>query len=76
MSEQNCCTKEHLEQFDSLDNPNKFVFVTKDYGLKTQVIFKDCAGMDYIPNYTTNFRKSILLFHNHLNISIDTSILS
>lgn len=22
------------------------------------------------------FRKSILLFHNHLNISIDTSILS
>lgn len=66
MSEQNCCTKEHLEYFDSLDNPNKFVFVTKDYGLKTQVIFKDCAGMDYIPNDTTNFRKFINII-NWLN---------
>lgn len=66
MSEQNCCTKEQLELFDSIKNPNKFAFVTKDYGLKSQIIFKDCASMDYIPNDTTNFRKFINII-NWLN---------
>lgn len=60
MSEQNLCSSDLLMQFDLIDLANKFVFVTKDYGLKSQVIFKDCSNMDLIPNDTTNFRKSIL----------------
>lgn len=60
MSEQNLCTPYLLMQFELIDKANKFVFVTKDYGLKSQVIFKDCSNMDFIPNDTTNFRKSIL----------------
>lgn len=60
MSEQNLCSSDLLMQFDLIDLANKFVFVTKDYGLKSQVIFKDCSNMDFIPNDTTNFRKSIL----------------
>lgn len=66
MSEQNLCSSDLLMQFDLIDLANKFVFVTKDYGLKSQVIFKDCSNMDFIPNDTTNFRKFINII-NWLN---------
>lgn len=66
MSEQNQCSPDLLRQFDLIDLANKFVFVTRDYGLKSQVIFKDCANMDFIPNDTTNFRKFINII-NWLN---------
>lgn len=66
MSEQNLCSSDLLMQFDLIDLANKFVFVTKDYGLKSQVIFKDCSNMDFIPNDTTNFRKFINII-NRLN---------
>ena len=66
MSEQNLCSPDLLMQFELIDLANKFVFVTKDYGLKSQVIFKDCSNMDFIPNDTTNFRKYINII-NWLN---------
>ena len=59
MSEQNLCSVSHLLKFDTLPTFNKFVFVTKDYGLDSQIIFHDCDGMEYIPNDTTNFKKFI-----------------
>ena len=54
------------KKLTQIDLANKFVFVTKDYGLKSQVIFKDCSNMDFIPNDTTNFRKFINII-NWLN---------
>lgn len=57
MSEMNLCTSELFRQFDSLEYSHKFVFVTKDSGLKSQIIFKDCVDMDSILNDTINFRK-------------------
>lgn len=59
MSEQNLCSEEYLKKFDALPTDKKFVFVTKDYGLKSQIIFKDFEGQEYIPNDTTEFRKFI-----------------
>lgn len=59
MSEQNLCTKEHLQQFDRLPTNKKFVFVSQDYNIESQVVFKDCLGKGFVPNDTTNFRKFI-----------------
>lgn len=65
-SEQNLCTPEILQQFDNLPYERKFVFVHKDYGLKSQILFKECTRMDEVPNDTTNFSKYINLI-NWLN---------
>lgn len=62
-SEQNQCTYKELEQFDMIDTKNKFVFVSKDYGLKSQVVFRDYLDLGEVPNDTTNFRKYINLSH-------------
>lgn len=59
MSEQNLCTREHLQQFDRLPTNNKFVFVSQDYNIESQVVFKDWLGKGFVPNDTTNFRKFI-----------------
>lgn len=59
MSQMNGCTYEHLRAFDELPYKRKFVFTTKDYGLKSQVIFKECLGENEILNDTTNFRKYV-----------------
>ncbi|MBO5613539.1 MAG: DUF1919 domain-containing protein [Prevotella sp.] len=61
MSEMNGCTKEHLKAFDNLQYERKFVFVTRDYKLRSQVIFKEYEGKDEIKNDTTLFRKYINL---------------
>lgn len=60
-SEQNLCTPQLLQQFDELSFERKFVFVHKDYGLKSQVIFKKSAKMDEVPNDVTYFRRYINL---------------
>lgn len=39
MSEQNLCTIDHLKQFDEFPENRKLVFVTGDYGLKSQVFW-------------------------------------
>lgn len=61
MSEMNGCTMEHLRLFDALPYKKKFVFVTKDYGLASQVIYKECMGMSEIDNDTILFRKYVNL---------------
>lgn len=59
MSEMNQCSEEHLRAFDALPFERKFIFTTKGYGLKSQVIFKEWAGKDEIKNDTTDFRKYV-----------------
>ena len=58
-SEMNGCTKEHLLAFDKLPYERKFVFVTKDYDINSQVIFREYFGMPEITNDTTLFRKYV-----------------
>lgn len=59
MSEQNFCTPDHIIAFEKLPLKNKFVFVTKNYGIKSQVIFGDYFGQDRIQDDTTNFRRYV-----------------
>lgn len=59
MSEQNLCTLQHLKTFDKLPYKKKFVFVTKNYSLDSQILFMDCKNQDCIPNDTNHFRKFI-----------------
>lgn len=61
MSQQNLCTEDLLKRFDSLPYPNKFVFVTKDYRLKSQVIFKKFINKEEVSNDTVYFRKYVNL---------------
>lgn len=61
MSEQNLCSIRDMKAFDSLPYENKFIFVSKDYGLESQIIFKDYLGQDEVPNDTTHFRRFINL---------------
>lgn len=61
MSEQNLCDESILRRFDKLDAPNKILFVHKDYGLDSQVIFKDFATSQEVLNDTNDFRKYVNL---------------
>jgi len=61
MSEMNQCSEELVRAFDTLPFDRKFIFTTKDYGLKSQVIFKEWAGKSEIENDTSDFRKYINL---------------
>ena len=61
MSEQNECTIEHLKAFDQLPTSNKFVFTHKDYGLVSQIVFKEFINDDYVLNDTTHFNRYISL---------------
>lgn len=59
MSEQNLCNIDLIRRFDQLPTHKKFVFVSKDYKLDSQVIFKDWLNRGEVPNDTTNFRRFI-----------------
>lgn len=61
MSEMNLCTPEILKEFDKLPFEKKILFVTHDYGLKSQIIFKKYEGMDEVKNDTLHFKKYINL---------------
>ena len=62
MSEQNQCSLEHLKAFDRLDTSKKFVFVSKNYELTSQILFKDSDSMGGgVSNDTTEFRRFISL---------------
>lgn len=61
MTEQNLCTVEHLKLFDELPSNNKFVFVSHDYGLESQVIFKKMLNKKEVSNDTVYFRRYINL---------------
>lgn len=59
MSEQNLCTFECLKKFDSFPADRKLVFVTKDYGLKSQVLWGSECQKNNIPVDTVDFRKYV-----------------
>lgn len=61
MSEQNLCTPELLEEFDSMPYKRKFVLVHKDYGLKSQIVCNEFANKGEITNDTDEFRRHIKL---------------
>lgn len=58
-SEQNICSLDNLKQFDDLPFKNKIVFTSKDYGLKSQILFKEYAGQGGVLNDALHFRKYI-----------------
>lgn len=59
MSYMNCCNDDLVYEFDKLPYKNKFIFVTKDFGIKSQVILKDRYGDETIVNDTDWFNKYI-----------------
>lgn len=61
MSEQNLCTEKDILDYDSLPYNRKFIFVTKDYGIKSQVLFKEYEGTGDVKLDTPKFRKYINL---------------
>jgi uncharacterized protein (DUF1919 family) len=61
MSEMNLCTESHLREFDALPFDRKFVFVHKDYGLHTQIVWKEYADKEEVSNDTDHFRRHINL---------------
>lgn len=59
MSEMNDCTPEIIRQFDSLPYKHKIIFVTKDYGVKSQIINKDWSEKSEIKDDTSWFNKYV-----------------
>lgn len=61
-SEMNGCSLSQLQQFDNLPLQNKLVFVTKDYKLKSQVVYKSNQRNGQIYNDTDDFIKYFDIF--------------
>ena len=61
ISEQNLCTKEHLKEFDQLPYKRKLAIVSKDYGLKSQVVHSGECGDGVVKDDIVDFRKDINL---------------
>ena len=61
MSEQNECSKDNLIAFDNLKTKKKIVFTHKDYGLASQIIFKEYLNDECVVNDTTHFNRYINL---------------
>ena len=60
-AEMNGCTRQNVIAFDKLPYNKKFIFTTQDYGIKSQVIFKDYIGEDEVKDDTTRFNKYVQL---------------
>ena len=60
-SEMNGCTPEMIKEFDSLPFKTKFIFTTRDYGIDSQVVFKEYQGKEQIKDDTTLFNKYVNL---------------
>ena len=60
-AEMNGCTPEMIKEFDSLPFKTKFIFTTQDYGIDSQVVFKEYQGKEQIKDDTTLFNKYINL---------------
>lgn len=61
-SEMNNCTEKELIAFDKFPEKKKVVFVTRDYGLQSQVIHKKFFMQDTILDDTTYFRDYVNLY--------------
>lgn len=57
MSEQNLCKEIDLKRFDKLVTDKKFVFVSRDYGLPSQILWGGDCEKGNIPNDTILFKK-------------------
>lgn len=55
-SEQNLCEEKHLRDFSLLEYPNKVVFVSQNYSLRCQIIFRKFKGLKNVPYDTTRFK--------------------
>ena len=60
-SEQNGATPDHLRKVDALSFDRKLIFTSHDYGLSSQVIFREYEGLEQIPDETTHFRRYVNL---------------
>lgn len=60
-SEHNDATPEHLRFVDELEYEKKVIFTVHDYGLKSQIIFKEWVGYPQILDDTTHFRRYVNL---------------
>ena len=60
-AEMNGSTSEMVKEFDTLPFDTKFIFTTKDYGIDSQVFFKEYQGREQIKDDTTLFNKYINL---------------
>ena len=58
-AEMNNCTPEMVMRFDDLPFENKFIFTTRNYGIQSQVVFKEYIGKDQVRDDTTLFNKYI-----------------
>lgn len=58
-SEQNYTTEAHLRKVDEMAYEKKIIFTSHDYGLKSQVLFKEYEGCPQIPNEVTYFRRYV-----------------
>lgn len=61
ISEQNFCTEEHLREFDELPFKRKLAIVSRDYGLKSQVVHSGLCGNGVVKDDIVDFRKDIKL---------------
>lgn len=62
-SEQNYATFENLRDVDNLPYKKKLIFTTRDYGLKSQVLFREYEGYAQIPDEITHFRRYVDLIN-------------
>lgn len=62
-SEQNGATPEHLKKVDNLTYDRKLIFTSHDYGLNSQVLFKEWEGYPQIPDESTHFRRYVNLIN-------------
>lgn len=60
-SEMNSATLQHLQIIDKLPYQKKVIFTTRDYGLNSQVVFKEWLGASQIRDDTTHFRRYVNL---------------
>lgn len=58
-SEMNGCTVDDIKEFDRLDYERKFIFTTRDYGVDSQIIFREYYLQDQVKDDTTLFNKYI-----------------
>lgn len=63
VTEQNGYIIEQIKQFDKLPYKDKFIFAHKDYGISSQVLFKDFKDEEYVLNDTMRFRHYINLIN-------------
>ena len=69
-SQQNLCSEGLIRKYDTLPIKNKIIFVTRDYKIKSQIIFSKYKNHNEVANDITYFRKYVDLISwiNQTNI--------